>query len=43
VHDVPTEIDRQVAQLKLKAMGVSIDTLTPQQEAYLASWESGTS
>ncbi|HEY4869040.1 MAG TPA: adenosylhomocysteinase, partial [Candidatus Dormibacteraeota bacterium] len=43
VHDVPTEIDRQVAQLKLKAMGISIDTLTPQQEAYLASWESGTS
>jgi len=43
VHDVPTEIDRQVAQLKLKAMGVTIDTLTPQQEAYLASWESGTS
>jgi adenosylhomocysteinase len=42
VHDVPTEIDRQVAQLKLKAMGISIDTLTPQQEAYLASWESGT-
>jgi adenosylhomocysteinase len=43
VHDVPAEIDQQVAQLKLKAMGVSIDTLTPQQEAYLASWESGTS
>jgi adenosylhomocysteinase len=43
VHDVPIEIDRQVAQLKLKAMGISIDTLTPQQEAYLASWESGTS
>ncbi len=43
VHDVPTEIDRQVAQLKLKAMGVNIDTLTRQQEAYLASWESGTS
>jgi adenosylhomocysteinase len=42
VHDVPIEIDRQVAQLKLKAMGVDIDTLTPQQEAYLASWESGT-
>jgi len=43
VHDVPTEIDRQVAQLKLKALGVNIDTLTPQQESYLASWESGTS
>ena len=42
VHDVPIDIDRQVAQLKLKAMGVDIDTLTPQQEAYLASWESGT-
>jgi adenosylhomocysteinase len=43
VHDVPQEIDREVARLKLHAMGVTIDTLTPQQEAYLASWESGTS
>jgi adenosylhomocysteinase len=43
VHDVPVEIDREVARLKLKAMGVDIDVLTDEQSAYLASWESGTS
>jgi adenosylhomocysteinase len=43
VYDVPVEIDREVARLKLEAMGVKIDVLTPEQEAYLASWESGTS
>jgi adenosylhomocysteinase len=43
VHDVPLEIDREVARLKLEAMGVRIDVLTPEQERYLASWESGTS
>jgi adenosylhomocysteinase len=43
VHDVPVEIDREVARLKLEAMGVRIDVLTPEQERYLASWESGTS
>jgi len=42
VYDVPTEIDRGIARLKLEAMGVAIDKLTPQQEKYLASWESGT-
>ncbi len=36
-------IDREVARLKLEAMGVSIDVLTDQQATYLASWESGTS
>jgi adenosylhomocysteinase len=43
VHDVPIEIDREVARLKLRAMGVDIDVLTDEQRAYLASWESGTS
>ena len=43
VHDVPVEIDREVARLKLAAMGVIIDVLTPEQERYLASWETGTS
>jgi len=43
VHDVPLEIDREVARLKLRAMGVDIDVLTDEQSAYLASWESGTS
>ena len=42
VHMVPEEIDRDIARLKLASMGISIDTLTPEQEAYLASWESGT-
>ncbi|MFQ5723826.1 MAG: adenosylhomocysteinase [Terriglobia bacterium] len=42
VHPVPVEIDKQVARLKLEAMGIRIDTLTPEQEKYLASWSEGT-
>jgi len=42
VHPVPEEIDKEVALLKLQAMGIEIDTLTPEQVAYLASWEEGT-
>jgi adenosylhomocysteinase len=42
VYDVPEDIDKEVARLKLAAMGVDIDVLTPEQEKYLASWESGT-
>ncbi|MDD5082225.1 MAG: adenosylhomocysteinase [Dehalococcoidales bacterium] len=42
VYSVPEEIDKQVAQLKLQSMGINIDLLTPEQEAYLASWEQGT-
>ena len=42
VFVVPKEIDAKVAELKLKAMGVSIDTLTPEQVAYLAEWSEGT-
>jgi adenosylhomocysteinase len=42
VYMIPEELDRQIAQLKLEAMGVKIDVLTPQQEKYLASWEEGT-
>ena len=42
VYPVPTEIDEEVARLKLRGMGVDIDTLTPEQESYLASWEEGT-
>jgi adenosylhomocysteinase len=42
IHDVPLEIDRRVAELKLDALGIRIDRLSPEQEAYLASWESGT-
>ncbi|MBV9099456.1 MAG: adenosylhomocysteinase [Candidatus Dormibacteraeota bacterium] len=43
VHDVPPEIDSEVARLKLTAMGIAIDTLTAEQQSYLSSWESGTS
>jgi len=42
VHTVPEEIDKEVARLKLKAMGVAIDTLTAEQRKYLTSWEEGT-
>jgi adenosylhomocysteinase len=42
VHPVPEEIDKEVARLKLDAMGVNIDSLTPQQKKYLTSWEEGT-
>ncbi len=42
VYDVPDEIDQEVAQLKLHAMGIAIDTLTAEQERYLNSWEEGT-
>jgi len=42
VHVVPKEIDEEIARLKLASMAIMIDTLTPEQEAYLASWESGT-
>ncbi len=42
VYPVPDEIDKEIARLKLKSMGVSIDTLTPEQVKYLASWEQGT-
>ncbi len=42
VYSVPVEIDKQVARLKLEAMGIAIDKLTPEQEKYLASWTEGT-
>jgi adenosylhomocysteinase len=42
VYSVPEEIDRQIARLKLDAMGVQIDRLTPEQVKYLNSWEEGT-
>ena len=42
VYDVPSEIDTEVARLKLHAMGVEIDTLTDEQVRYLSSWEEGT-
>jgi len=42
VYDVPDDIDKEVARLKLRAMGIAIDTLTEEQKRYLSSWEEGT-
>jgi adenosylhomocysteinase len=42
VYRVPLEIDRAIARLKLRSMGVAIDPLTPEQRRYLESWEMGT-
>jgi adenosylhomocysteinase len=42
VYDVPAVIDREIAALKLRAMGVDIDTLTAEQDAYLNEWSMGT-
>jgi adenosylhomocysteinase len=42
VYTIPRDLDREIARLKLHAMGIRIDTLTPEQEQYLAAWESGT-
>jgi adenosylhomocysteinase len=42
VYSMPGELDQEIARLKLKSIGVEIDTLTPEQVKYLASWEGGT-
>ena len=42
VHDVPIEVDHEIANLKLQAMGITIDRLTAEQQAYLTSWQEGT-
>ncbi|MEW5747115.1 MAG: adenosylhomocysteinase [Nitrospirota bacterium] len=42
VYSVPEKIDKEIARLKLKAMGIRIDSLTPEQKKYLQSWEMGT-
>ena len=42
VHALPKEVDREIAGLKLTAMGIEIDELTSEQARYLASWEEGT-
>jgi adenosylhomocysteinase len=42
VYSVPEDIDNEIARLKLKALGIPIDTLTAEQEHYLSSWEMGT-
>jgi len=42
LHSIPTEIDQNIALLKLQAMGIKIDTLTADQDEYINSWTSGT-
>ena len=42
VYVLPKELDQKVASMKLKAMGISYDTLSPEQKKYLSSWNEGT-
>ena len=42
VHPVPVHVENYISRLKLETFGVEIDTLTPEQEKYLASWDIGT-
>jgi adenosylhomocysteinase len=42
VHLLPTEVDTEIASLKLRALGLAIDTLTAEQLEYISSWETGT-
>ena len=42
VYRVPLDIDREIARLKLRSMGIEIDHLSPEQKRYLASWQEGT-
>ncbi len=42
VHRLPAAVDQEIARLKLQSMGITIDTLTPEQVEYLSSWDAGT-
>ncbi len=42
LHSIPVEVDKEIARLKLQAMGISLDTLTPDQIEYINSWTAGT-
>jgi adenosylhomocysteinase len=42
LHSIPTEVDQEIARLKLQAMGIAVDALTPEQYEYINSWTSGT-
>lgn len=42
LHSIPTDVDKEIARLKLQAMGITIDTLTSDQIEYMNSWTSGT-
>ena len=43
VYPVPPDLDAEVGRLKLRSMGIAIDTLTDEQQRYLEGWEAGTS
>ncbi|MBD2090326.1 adenosylhomocysteinase [Microcoleus sp. FACHB-1515] len=42
LHSIPTEVDKEIARLKLQAMGIAIDSLTAEQTEYINSWTAGT-
>jgi adenosylhomocysteinase len=42
LHTLPDSVDEEIASLKLKSMGISIDKLTPEMQTYLNSWKTGT-
>ncbi|WP_448533452.1 adenosylhomocysteinase [Parathermosynechococcus lividus] len=42
IHAIPAEVDQEIARLKLQAMGITMDTLTPEQIEYMNSWTTGT-
>lgn len=42
LHSIPADVDQEIARLKLTAMGIEVDTLTPEQEIYINSWTVGT-
>jgi adenosylhomocysteinase len=42
IHSIPVEVDKEIARLKLQAMGINIDSLTADQIEYTNSWTSGT-
>jgi adenosylhomocysteinase len=42
LHSIPVEVDKEIARLKLVAMGIEVDSLTPEQEIYINSWTVGT-
>ena len=42
VHVLPSEVDQEIASLKLRSLGINIDTLTPEMLEYMSSWETGT-
>jgi adenosylhomocysteinase len=42
VYKVPEDLDKGIAEVKLRTLGIKIDKLTPEQAAYISSWQHGT-